>query len=266
MNDYNNGNNPNQNYYGYDAAPPQPPTPNSEPKNNTVNVVLITVVAVLLVVAIVVGLMVILQNKKTVSRPQTVAPTSASSVFQANSPSSAAQQEYATPSVNVPTSAPTVQYSASAPVASWAKTTVGTVLGSSNINSSRSFGADQAIDGYANTCWCVNTSQAAGAGGTFTVHLKERSTVSGIAIINGNTFLPEESLYRLNGQVRNFTLTFSDGSSLSYTASYNNASSEYEIFNFPNAVTTDTVTFRVDSGYQGDTYTTNVCLGEITVF
>lgn len=267
MNNYNpNMNNmpPQQNYYGYNGMP-QPPVPNNQgTKNNSAKLILLAVIAVLLIVVIIIGaLLLIKKDKNNREIPQN------------NSVSSSIKSKSDDDSDDIyhPAEAPNEQYdetdgekSYPSPVISWAETVTGTVLPSSNMNSSRSFGADQAIDGYGNTCWCVNTSSAAGAGGSFTVYLKEKSKVSGISIINGNTYYPSEELYKLNGQVRNFKLTFSDGTVLRYEASFNAATSQYETFRFSSPVVTDRITFTVESGYQGNTYTTNVCLGEIDVF
>ena len=249
----------------------------------SVKLVLITVIAVLLVVGIVIGVLLIIQNKKTEDETTTasqavettvaaVQPTetvTAAETTQPAMPETAATsapppvtQEPAT----APSSAPNAQYNYPPPTVVRAETKAGEVLASSNVNSARSFGADQAIDGYANTCWCVNTNSPGGAGGALTIYLKEYSTVSGIAIINGNTFQPEENVYRSNGQVRNFTLTFSDGTSVSYQASFNNATSQFETFRFSTPIATDRITLRVDSGYPGEKYTENVCIGEISVF
>lgn len=250
--------------------------------SNPVMLVLVTAVAVLLLVGIVIGVLLIVQNKQkddssgeapvaetTVSaEPQTEA--GATSVAEIPPTQSAPQETISPPVIQTPatapSSAPNAQYHYPPPTVSRAETNAGEVLASSNVNSARSFGADQAIDGYANTCWCVNTNSTGGAGGALTIYLKERSTVSGIAIINGNTFQPEEYLYRSNGQVRNFTLTFSDGTSISYQAGYNYATSQFESFRFAAPVVTDRVTLRVDSGYPGEKYTENVCIGEISVF
>ena len=253
---------------------------------NPVKLVLITVIAVLLVVGIVIGVLLIIQNKKEEASPDAapVAETTVSAEAQTGADTTpVAETTQAQPTVpdtaaatavppvtqpyaTAPASAPNEQYHYPPPTIVSAETKAGSVLASSNVNSSRSFGADQAIDGYANTCWCVNTNSTGGAGGALTIYLKERSTVSGIAIINGNTFQPEEYIYRSNGQVRNFTLTFSDGSSVSYQAGYNYASSQFESFRFAAPVVTDRITLRVDSGYPGEKYTENVCIGEISVF
>lgn len=148
-----------------------------------------------------------------------------------------------------------------------ASTVRGNVLESSNVNAARSFGANKAIDGYYDSCWCVTTSRSGGAGASIRFQLAETSVVSGVMLVNGNLYLPYEGIYRSNGQVRGFTLTFSDGSSKSFTASYNgSASSAYQYFNFGTPVTTDSITLTVDSAYVGEKYTENVCIGEFGVY
>ena len=79
--------------------------------------------------------------------------------------------------------------------------------------------------------------------------------------------MPYDDLYSLNGQVKTFTLTFSDGTSQTFTANYNyNASSSWQTFRLSKPVATDYVILTVQSGYSGSKFTTNVCLGEFAVF
>lgn len=153
------------------------------------------------------------------------------------------------------------------PRISSATTISGSVLAASNEDSRRSFGAEKAIDGSYDSCWCVNTSSSGGAGATIKFTLTEKSYVHGIRIINGNNFHPSEDIYRSNGQVKSFTLKFSDGTTKTFTASYNGtASNVYEDFAFDYPVATESITLTVNSGYVGAKYTTNVCLGEFAVY
>ena len=155
---------------------------------------------------------------------------------------------------------------ASKPYISYASTLKGSVLGASNVNGARSFGADKAIDDCYDSCWCVN-SGTAGAGASIKFNLTQKSWVSGVQIVNGNLYMPYDDLYSLNGQVKTFTLTFSDGTSQTFTANYNyNASSSWQTFRLSKPVATDYVILTVQSGYSGSKFTTNVCLGEFTVF
>ena len=153
-----------------------------------------------------------------------------------------------------------------APAIRSAKTLKGTVLPSSNVSSGRSFGADQAIDGNPQTCWCVNTSGSGGAGASIQFTLQGTASVSGIIVVNGNTYLPDEYLYQSNGQIKECTLTFSDGSKKIVQMNYNYGSSQSVMIPFDTPVITSSVTLTVNSGYAGQKYTTNVCLGEFNVY
>ena len=153
------------------------------------------------------------------------------------------------------------------PVIRSATTLTGSVLAASNVNGARSFGADKAIDGYYDSCWCVNTNSTGGMGASIRFDLAQKSTVSGVQIVNGNLYRPYEDIYRSNGQVKNFTLTFSDGTSQSFFASYNDGyDSFHENFYLNKPVVTDYIILTVNDGYVGAKYTTNVCLGEFDVF
>ena len=148
-----------------------------------------------------------------------------------------------------------------------ADTLSGTVLGSSNIASARRFDASMVIDGDGETCWCVNTDEAAGAGGSLRLNLSGRATVSGVRLVNGNMLQMEESLYLSNGQAREFRLTFSDGSFQTFRARKNDVGADYyQTFYLEQPVETDSVTLTVLSGYEGAKYPNNVCIGEINVF
>ncbi len=155
----------------------------------------------------------------------------------------------------------------SSPVVAEARTVYGSVLDVSNRDLSRTFDADQTVDGKPETCWCVNTAERGGAGAELKLTLKKTALVSGIKLINGNTFYPEEDIFRSNGQVKDFTLTFSTGETKSFTAEYNaDGSATYQTIVFDVPVETDSILLRVDSGYVGQSFPTNVCLGEIKLF
>lgn len=160
---------------------------------------------------------------------------------------------------------PTVKASSN-PVISSASTVKGTVLAQSDVNAARSFGANKTIDGYYDSCWCVNTENTGAAGAKIKFCLSRKSKVSGVMLVNGNLYQPEDDLYSKNGQIKRFTLTFSDGTSQSFTASFNNASSSFQTFYLDSPVETDYVLLTVESGYVGSKFTTNVCLGEFEVF
>lgn len=142
----------------------------------------------------------------------------------------------------------------------------GSVLGASNVDKTRSFGAEKTIDNQYDTCWCVNTTNG-GEGAKIHFELKEKSSVEGFKMVNGNLYQPETNIYKSNGQVKNFTLTFSDGSSKTFTAKYNEfASHEYEYFYFDEPVVTEYIILTVNSGYVGEKYTENVAIGEVDIY
>ncbi len=155
----------------------------------------------------------------------------------------------------------------SSPIITSASTISGSVLSASNVNAARSFGANKAIDGYYDSCWCVNTNVEGGAGGAIRFKLAQRSTVSGVMLVNGNLYMPYDELYAKNGQIKTFTLSFSDGTSQTFTASYNSSASDaFQTFYLDKPVVTDYITLTVKSGYTGYKFTTNVCLGEFEAF
>lgn len=153
------------------------------------------------------------------------------------------------------------------PVIASAVTLNGVVLAASNTNAARSFGPEKTHDGYYDSCWCVNTTSTGGAGASIRFNLQQKATVKGVKLVNGNLYMPEDDIFKSNGQVKTFTLTFSDGTRKTFTASYNSsASSAYETFTFDTPVNTDYIILTVDSGYAGAKYTTNVCIGEFAAF
>lgn len=148
-----------------------------------------------------------------------------------------------------------------------ARTVTGSVLGVSNVDRTRTFDAEQAVDGKPETCWCVNTSEQGGAGAEILFVLEKTADVSGIRIINGNLYLPEEKIYLSNGQIKEFSLEFSNGEQKTYTADFNgDGSSDYQTVKFDEPINTSYIILRVKSGYIGKSYPTNVCLGEFDVF
>ena len=155
---------------------------------------------------------------------------------------------------------------AATPAIRSASTLKGTVLSASNVSSARTFGADQAIDGRAETCWCVNTDSQGGAGASIQFNLQSTATVNGISIVNGNVYMPEELIYQSNGQIKECTLTFSDGSKKIVQLNFNPGSSVPVRIPFDAPVVTGSIILTVNSSYVGQKYTTNVCLGEFDVF
>lgn len=157
-------------------------------------------------------------------------------------------------------------YSSNTPSIVSATTLKGEVLAMSDVNAARSFGANKAIDGYYDSCWCVNTKQTGAAGASIRFDLSGRSTVNGVTIVNGNLYQPYDNLYSKNGQINTFTLTFSDGSTQTFSASFNNASSTPQKIYLDRPVQTDYIILTVQSGHVGSKFPTNVCLGEFGVF
>ena len=147
-----------------------------------------------------------------------------------------------------------------------AKTIVGTELGVSNVDSKRTFEASNLLDGNVDTCWCVNTSKQGAEDATVEFTLSEKTTVSRIAIVNGNQYKTENGLYKSNGQVCRFMLTFSDGSNQFYTAEYNSGNpNQYQYFDLETPVVTDSITLTVISSYEGSKFNTNVAITEFDI-
>ena len=148
-----------------------------------------------------------------------------------------------------------------------ATTVKGTELEGSNVDSKRSFKANNAIDGYVETCWCVNTDKLGAAEASIEFTLSEKSLIKQIAIINGNQFHPYDGIYKSNGQVCDFTLTFSDGSTQSFHADFNAGNpNEYQYFDLETPVVTDSIVLTVTSSYIGTKYSTNVSITEFDVY
>lgn len=155
----------------------------------------------------------------------------------------------------------------SLPVITSAITLNGVELGSSNVSSDRSFEAYKAIDGDGETCWCVNTNEKGGAGAQLRISLESASPISGVKLVNGNQFRPNEDLYSLNGQIKDFTLKFSNGKELSFTAEYNSGDPYYfQEISFSEPIETEYIVLTVQSAYIGTKFGTNVCITEFSVY
>lgn len=148
-----------------------------------------------------------------------------------------------------------------------AKTLIGTELGVSNVDSTRTFNAINTIDGNYETCWCVNTENTGGEGAAIEFTLKEQTIIGRIGIINGNQFQTYDELYSLNGQVCDFMLTFGDGSKQIFRANFNPGNpSQYQYFDLETPIVTDSIVLTVISSYAGTKYSTNVSITEIEVY
>lgn len=147
-----------------------------------------------------------------------------------------------------------------------AQTINGIELGNSNVESSRTFDANNAIDANDETCWCVNTEKRGGEGAEIAFILKEQTTVRRIGLVNGNQFHAYDELYSLNGQICEFVLTFSDGSKQTFCADFNSGEPEkYQYFDIEPCVT-GSIVLTVISAYEGTKYSTNVSITEFIVF
>lgn len=158
------------------------------------------------------------------------------------------------------------------PSISYAVTRYGAELDRSNMDSSRSFTANNAVDGDHNTCWCVNTNEWGGEGAEIGFFLSEKTYVHGVRIINGNQYAPNDDLYDLNGQVSSFKLRFFDENgneikSEMFNIGYNSGDQDaWQTIGFSDAVYTDRIDLQVVSSFAGSLYQTNVCITEVEFY
>lgn len=140
----------------------------------------------------------------------------------------------------------------------------------------RKYTPQMAIDGNPDTCWMAETDgkETAGAGNWIKLDFGTKQTVHGIKLLNGNVWdgyrdgeQVYDDLFSKNGRIKDFELSFSDGSTLYYTA-YDIRETSYNsnIFYFDHSVETEYVILKVRSGYCGYKYSTVVCLSEIVTF
>lgn len=137
----------------------------------------------------------------------------------------------------------------------------------------RSYGAQMAADGDFNTCWMVAGKQD-GIGNWIELQFDAPTAVSGIQLLNGNGWdgyyqgqKVQRDLFSLNGRVRDFTLTFSDGSARTFTArDVREETFGANRFFFDEPITTTSIRLTIDSGYSGSKWTTVCCLSEIAAF
>ena len=139
----------------------------------------------------------------------------------------------------------------------------------------RKYGANMAVDGKAHTCWMAY-GVPAGKGNWIKLDFGKKTTVTGVKLINGNTWNGKyngkfidgyNNLYEKNGRLRRFTAEFSDGSTFTGEAyDVKDTSFDSNIFYFDAPVETSYVIIHVDSGYKGNKYKNNVCIGEIQAF
>lgn len=139
----------------------------------------------------------------------------------------------------------------------------------------RKYGASMAVDGNPETCWMAN-GKSGGAGNWIKLDFGKETTITGIEIINGNTWDGYYNgsfidgyyeLFEKNGRLCDFELEFSDGTRVTGTANDSNEFSFNDnIFYFEEPVITSYVKLYVKSGYEGYKYPNNVCIGEIQAF
>ena len=139
----------------------------------------------------------------------------------------------------------------------------------------RKYGAGMAVDGNPETCWMAY-GKPAGKGNWIKLDFGKKTTVTGIKIINGNTWdgvykgsfiKGYEELYEKNGRLCKYELEFSDGTKISgKAADVNESDFSANIIYFDHPIETSYVKLYVKSGYKGYKYENNVCIGEIQAF
>ncbi len=137
----------------------------------------------------------------------------------------------------------------------------------------RTYTPDNAADGDPSSCWMAAGGQG-GAGNWIRFEFGGLQTVTGIALLNGNCWdgfyngaQVGKDLYQINGRIRTFTLTFSNGETAVFTANDVYSQSFYDnLFYLPHPVETSYVELRVDTGYVGSKWNTVVCLAEFRAF
>ena len=140
----------------------------------------------------------------------------------------------------------------------------------------RRYTPDQAIDGDYNTCWmaAAKNNGKGGVGNWIQANLDKTTPLNGIKLLNGNGWngmyqgkQVATNLYNINGRIRDFTLTFSDGTVFTFTAAdVREESFGRNVFRFPHAVDATWVRLTVDSAYIGTKWDTVVCLSELALF
>lgn len=140
---------------------------------------------------------------------------------------------------------------------------------------SRKYTSDMAVDGKPETCWMANGSTA-GKGNWIRLDFEQKTTITGIKIINGNTWdgvyngqfiSGYDHLYEKNGRLHEFSAELSDGTVFSGSAEdVKETAFGANIFYFNSPVETTCVKIYVVSGYSGYKYKTNICIGEIQAF
>lgn len=120
--------------------------------------------------------------------------------------------------------------------------------------------ASNVLDGKRNTCWSEGM-EGSGTGEFIMLYASRPVALHYISMMNG-LCTDRETFYK-NGRVRECEILLSDGSSLYYTLS-----GEFDdqpcVLEMPEGVSSDTVTIRILSVYEGSDYA-DTCISEITV-
>lgn len=137
----------------------------------------------------------------------------------------------------------------------------------------RTYDSSNAFDRDYDTCWMVSGKQGA-VGNWIELYFETPKQISGIQFLNGNCWngyyqgeKVAKGVYAANGRVQDFTLTFSDGTSRSFTAKDVREETYGENrFYFDSTVTTSSIRLTIDSAYTGSKWNTVCCISEIAAF
>ncbi|MGN0635642.1 MAG: NADase-type glycan-binding domain-containing protein [Acutalibacteraceae bacterium] len=137
----------------------------------------------------------------------------------------------------------------------------------------RTYDSSKAFDRNYDTCWMVSGKQGA-VGNWIELYFKTPKQISGIQFLNGNCWngyyqgeKVAKGVYTANGRVQDFTLTFSDGTSQSFTAKDVREETYGENrFYFDSTVTTSSIRLTINSAYTGSKWDTVCCISEIAAF
>lgn len=109
------------------------------------------------------------------------------------------------------------------------------------------------------TAW-TEDADGSGIGESLTITFNDTYHVSGMKIEGG--YFKSNSLYIKNNRLKDFTLTYSDGSEDVYTL---DDKMEEQTIRFDNPVNTKSVKLTIDSVYKGTQYD-DTCISEISFF
>ena len=127
------------------------------------------------------------------------------------------------------------------------------------VDSGVTYYASNLIDNSLSTCWSDGVS-GIGIGETITINFDKEYLVSGLTIYNG--YQKSSALYYGNARVKEMSITFSDGTSLTVTL---NDTTAMQQISFSEDVNTSSLVLEVVSAYSGNKYQ-DVCLSELEVY